>query len=190
MPLSRRSWLKAGALALTAPAWTALPPLSAEELADDEKLPRAFDLLRPLGNQVRPIDTEEFRGRLERARQLLRDARPPLDALLLTAGSSLYYFSGIRWRLSERLFALLVPARGEPVIICPAFEEHSARELLRWPIELRLWQEDESPYELAAAALADRGLRTGRLAVEETTRFHFAHGLREAAPASPRPSSS
>jgi len=186
MPLSRRSWLKAGAFALAAPAWTALPPLSAEELAADEKLPRAFDSLRPLGDQVRPIATEEFQARLERAQQLLRDAaesRGPLDALLLTAGSSLYYFSGIRWRLSERLFALLVPARGEPVIVCPAFEEHSARELLRWPIELRLWQEDESPYALARAALADRGLRTGRIAVEETTRFHFAHGLRQAAAA-------
>jgi Xaa-Pro dipeptidase len=183
MPFSRRSWLQAGALALTAPAWTALPPLSAEERAAGDPLPPAFDSLRPLGDRVRPIDTEEFRGRIASAQRLLRDARPALDALLLTAGSSLYYFTGIRWRLSERLFALLLPARGEPVLLCPGFEEHSARELLRWPIELRLWQEDESPYALARAALADRGLRTGRLGVEETVPFTFSHGLRRAAPA-------
>ena len=50
------------------------------------------------------------------------------------------------------------------------------------PIELRVWQEDESPYALIAKWLAERGIRTGRVAVEETTKYVFFDGLRQAAP--------
>src|SRR4029077_2062315 len=48
--------------------------------------------------------------------------------------------------------------------------------------EVRVWQEDESPTKIAAAALADRGIRTGRIGVEETPAFAFFDHLGAAAP--------
>jgi len=138
--------------------------------------------LRPLGDRVRPVVVQEFQGRIALAQRLMSDAKPPLEALFTAPGSSLYYYTGIRWQPSERLLALLVPRTRPPMIICPAFEEGRLRDLLRWPIEVRTWQEDEDPHALAAKSLQDRGIRTGRIGVEEQTRFHFYDGLRKAAP--------
>jgi len=104
------------------------------------------------------------------------------DALFIAPGTSLYYFTGIRWGVSERLLGLVVPRAGQPILIVPAFEEGRLREKLRVPVEVRVWQEDESPTKLAAAALADRGIRSGRLGVEEATAFTFFDHLRNAAP--------
>jgi Xaa-Pro dipeptidase len=112
----------------------------------------------------------------------LSQLNPKLDALLLGPGSSLYYFTGIRWGLSERLLALLMPRSGEPILISPAFEEGRMRELMRYPIEVRVWQEDESPTKLIATSLADRNLRSGRVGFEETFPFTFYDHFRAAAP--------
>jgi Xaa-Pro dipeptidase len=107
---------------------------------------------------------------------------PKFDALVLGPGTSLYYFSGIHWGLSERLAALVLPRTGAPILISPAFEEGRAREQLRFPIEVRVWQEDESPTKLIATSLADRNLRSGRIGIEETLPFTFYDHLRAAAP--------
>src|SRR4029077_1061354 len=77
---------------------------------------------------------------------------------------------------------LVLPRTGEPVLVVPAFEEGRLREKMRFPIEVRVWQEDQSPTRIAAAALADRGIRAGRLGIEETSGFTFFDHLRAAAP--------
>ncbi|HSC77406.1 MAG TPA: Xaa-Pro peptidase family protein [Candidatus Acidoferrales bacterium] len=176
MNLTRRQLLKAGALGLAAPvAGAALTTEQAQEL------PESFKELRPLGDRVRPITTEEFQQRVTQAQRLMRESKPRFAAVYLAPGSSLYYYAGIRWSGGERLFSLVIPATGEPLVVCPAFEEGRARELLRWPMEVRVWQEDESPYAVVARWLAERGVRTGRIGVEETMRFQFFDGLRKAA---------
>jgi Xaa-Pro dipeptidase len=76
----------------------------------------------------------------------------------------------------------LLPRTGDPIFVCPAFEEGRLREQLRFPAEVRVWQEDESPTKLAGQALADRGLRTGRVAIDETTFFTFYDHFLTAAP--------
>jgi Xaa-Pro dipeptidase len=79
------------------------------------------------------------------------------------------------------LLGILIPQKGQPLAVCPAFEEGRFREQLRFPAEVRVWQEDQSPTQLAVAALAERGLRTGRIGVEEATMFTFYDHLRQAA---------
>jgi Xaa-Pro dipeptidase len=106
-----------------------------------------------------------------------------LEALFLAPGTSLYYFTGIHWGLSERLLALVIPRSGNAILIVPGFEEGRMRERLRLPLEVRAWQEDQSPTQRAAVALADRGIRSGRIGVEETASFTFFDHLRQAAPA-------
>lgn len=141
-----------------------------------------FSGLKPLGARLKPITAEEFRARMEHAQQVMNELKPNLDALFFAPGTSLYYFTGIHWGLSERLAGMVLPRSGKPVAFCPGFEEGRFREQLRFPMEVRVWQEDESPTQLAANALADQGIRTGRLGVEETVYFTYYDHLREAAP--------
>jgi Xaa-Pro dipeptidase len=138
--------------------------------------------LKPLGDRAKPITPEEYQARVGRAQELLAGQDPKLDALFLAPGSSLYYFTGVRWWPSERLLGVLIPQKGQPIVVCPGFEEGRFREQLRFPADVRVWQEDESPTRLAASALADRGMRTGRIGVEEATMFTFYDHLRQAAP--------
>ena len=183
MPISRRALLKTGLqTGALASSVSVLPKLAAQESHEQPKLPAAFDKLKPVHDRVRPITAEEFQGRIQHAQRLMAEAKPEFAALYLTPGTGLYYYTGIRWGLSERLLALVIPRRGEPMLVCPAFEEGRLRELQLWPIEVRAWQEDEDPSKVAAKWFAERGIRTGRVGIEETTRFTFYDALRRAAP--------
>src|SRR5437762_8232385 len=176
---SRRAFL--GAAALGTASFLSDRSDHSQGAQDASPLPSQFSSLKPLGSRVVPISNEEFRARLTRAQQLMSDLSPKFDALFVAPGTSLYYFTGIRWWPSERLLALLLPRTGEPLFVCPAFEEGRLREQLRFPSEVRVWQEDESPTKLAAQALADHGLRAGRVAIDETTFFTFFDHFRSAA---------
>jgi Xaa-Pro dipeptidase len=175
--ISRRNFLlsTAAASAVT----FVVPP---ESIADTQT-PASFSSLQPLGDRVRPITPDEFHGRLLRAQELMGQLNPKFDALFIGPGTSLYYFTGIRWHLSERLLAVIVPRSGQPILVSPAFEEGRMRESLRYPMEVRVWQEDESPTKIIAGALADRGMRAGRVGVEETLPFTFYDHFRAAGPA-------
>ena len=176
---SRRDFLKSTAAASA----LALTPRANPVLEDaGVTLPPAFSGLKPLGARVHPITPEEFQERLLHAQKLMSELAPKYDALFFAPGTSLYYFTGIRWQTSERLLGLMLPRTGDPILVVPGFEEGRLREKLHFAAEVRIWQEDESPTKIAAAALGDRGIRTGRLGVEETAAFTFSDHLRAAAP--------
>ena len=112
------------------------------------------------------------------------DGRESIGAIVLEGGSSLFYFMGVRWGLSERPFVAVIPAKGEPAWVCPTFEEARARELIEiGGKDVRTWQEDDSPYRLVAQILKDRGVATGRVGFEERVRFFVFNGVRKEAPA-------
>ncbi|MCL5289040.1 MAG: Xaa-Pro peptidase family protein [Acidobacteria bacterium] len=183
MGISRRKLLRAGALApIAAGLGAAMAPEMAAQQPPQRPLPEAFEKLKPLGERVKKISNEELQARIAQAQKLMSEAKPRFDALYVTPGSTQYYFTGIRWGGGERLMALTIPRKGEPFLVCPAFEEGRLRELVRWPMEIRAWQEDASPYALVAKTLAERGVRTGRIGVNETNPFFFCDGLRKAAP--------
>jgi Xaa-Pro dipeptidase len=177
---SRRQFLM-GSAAASALALT--PGVRAADVDESGGLPQAFSGLKPLGARVRPITREEFNERLMHAQKLMSAPGSKYDALFFAPGTSLYYFTGIRWGMSERYLGLVLPRTGTPIVIVPAFEEGRLREKLHFSAEVRIWQEDQSPTKIAVAALADRGIRTGRIGVEETTPFTFFDHLRAAAPA-------
>jgi Xaa-Pro dipeptidase len=186
MKVSRRHLLKTASLASGSVAASSIfgRPASGEEAnaqSASQLLPPAFDKLKPLGDRVKPIRVDELQARVARAQQLMTDAESRFQALYVTPGTTLAYYTSIRWWPSERILALLVPRQGDPLLICPAFEESRLREQLRWPMGIRVWQEDESPYAIAAKWFAERGIRTGQIGVEETTRYVFFDGLRRAA---------
>jgi Xaa-Pro dipeptidase len=107
-------------------------------------VPEAIRALKPMTDGIVPITGAERQARIERARKLMADNR--LDAIMLEGGSSMYYFTGVRWGLSERPFVAVIPAKGELAWICPGFEEARARELVKAPsADVRTWQGDDSP---------------------------------------------
>ncbi len=142
-------------------------------------LPESIRALEPMTGSAIPIADDERRARIGRARRLMAEQR--IDALVLEPGSGMHYFTGVEWGLSERPFVAVLPARGELAFVCPGFEEARARELIRFTDDIRVWQEDESPYRVIAGILRDRGAG-GRVGIEEQLRFFLADGLRSAAP--------
>ena len=137
--------------------------------------------LRPMTDGIVPITIDDRKARLEKARSLM--AQNKLDAIFLEGGSSMFYFTGVRWGLSERPFVAVIPAKGELAWVCPGFEEARARELIKFGDDVRTWQEDESPYRLIAQILKDRGVSTGRVGVEERLRFFVFNGVKKEASA-------
>jgi Xaa-Pro dipeptidase len=147
-------------------------------------LPPSIAALKSMRSQVRPITTDERRGRLDRARQLMHENK--IDAMLLAGGTSLSYFTGMRWGNSERLFAALIPANGKSICVLPSFEDARAHEQLNsGPLEdaeVLTWHEDESPYKILARGMRSRGIAGGTIGVEERTPFVFSDSIGKAAP--------
>ncbi|MEG8220940.1 Xaa-Pro peptidase family protein [Sphingomonas sp. HH69] len=141
---------------------------------------RAVEALTSLTQGITPIGRAERADRLKRAQAMMQ--AQGIDALLIEPGASLIYYSGVRWWRSERLTAMVIPASGAPLIICPFFEKPSIDESLGIPAEVRVWQEHESPHALVAAFLTEKGLAKGRIGIEETVRYFAVDGLKAALP--------
>jgi Xaa-Pro dipeptidase len=145
----------------------------------------ALAQLKSRKSEAKPITPAERKARVVRAQELM--AQTKINSICLSGGTSLEYFSGVRWGVSERMFIMVIPAKGEPFFICPGFEEDRSREQIALGnggehAQVFTWQEDESPYALTAAGLKERGLITGKLGIEETVKFVFADGIAKAAP--------
>jgi Xaa-Pro dipeptidase len=151
-----------------------------EERSQQRALPDSIRRLRRMTDGVVPISLDERRTRIEKARRLMRESK--IDAIYIEPGSSMLYYTGMRWGTSERMFAVVIPVRGEIAWVCPKFEEERARELIKIGDDIRTWEEDESPYQRVAEILRDRGLRAGRIGIEERVRFFLFDGIRKAAP--------
>ena len=100
MSVSRRALLgaAAGAAAVTA---------AGARLEAAEAPPPATGL-SPIASGVAPISPEEHLARLAKLQGLMQRRR--IAAFLVEAGSTLEYFTGVRWWRSERTTAALVPA--------------------------------------------------------------------------------
>ena len=176
----RRSFLKWTAATVGFQGATERPG-SQGDLSPAGELPASISALRPMTGGIVPITSSERLARIEKARRLMTENR--IDAILLEGGSSMFYFTGVRWGLSERPFVAVIPARGDLAWVTPGFEEARARELIEFGgRDLRTWQEDESPYRLVAQILKDRGISTGRVGVEERLRFFIFNGVRAETP--------
>ena len=181
--ISRRRFLQTGSLAAGISLGS---PTLAQSAEEDKSLTPAIAALRSLREEAKPITVEERAARQDKARRLMHDNN--LSAILFAPGTSLKYFTGIRWEGGERLFAMVLPTRGEAFYVSPAFEEGRAREQIakapngsKPDFDLRIWQEDESPYARVAQGLTDRGIATGTVGVEETVKFVFSDSLKKAA---------
>jgi len=182
--LTRRHFLSASAAAAALPVFTTVNG-AAQTAAGITGLPPALAALKNRRSEAQPISAEEREKRFTRAQELMRARQ--IDAIALIGGTSLVYYTGIRWWNSERLFVCVLPQKGAPFYVCPAFEEERAREQMREApagksSRVYTWQEDDNPYALVAQGLKDLGLSAGKFGIEERVTFVFSDGIRKAVP--------
>ena len=179
--ISRRNFLETSTAAAAGLTLSACQPTEAAA----DPLPPSIARLESWADRARPITADERMARVVKAKRLMADQG--LSGLAMCGGTSMSYFTNIRWGGGERLFAVVIPVQGAAFVVCPAFEEDRAREqLARGPLgdaQVYTWEEHESPYERVAQGLRDRGISTGRLGAEETMQFRFSNGIALTAPA-------
>lgn len=134
--------------------------------------------LKSMTADAKPISVEERRARIAKVQALMGERK--IGALLIEPGSTLDYFTGVLWHRSERITLAVIPARGEVLVVTPAFEEPSVRETFQVGGDVRPWNEHEDPIDRIVQGLRDRGVASGVLAVEPTVRFFIVDGIRRA----------
>ncbi|WP_206244736.1 M24 family metallopeptidase [Novosphingobium terrae] len=134
--------------------------------------------MRPWADRAPLLSTEDFARRIARARQLM--AQTGAEALLVDAGPSLRYFTGLSWGASERLVAMLLLPEGDPVLVAPRFELGSLEAELQVPAQIHGWEEHENPHLILASLLG--AARVRRLAIDPALPFVMIERLRRAAP--------
>jgi len=130
-----------------------------------------------MAGNAQPITAQERQTRLAKVQGLMQQQK--IAALLVEAGATLEYFTGIHWWTSERVTAAIIPAKGQVIVVTPFFESPSIHEMLQVPGEIRPWQEDENPFELIAKSVG--GMGEGALAVAPTVRFFVIDAVTKAA---------
>lgn len=176
MNFTKRAFLKASGAAL------ATLPLSTSTLAAAANTQTASttDSLSNITHGMKPISAAERYTRIAKAQRLMKQHN--IAALILEPGAAMDYFSGIQWRRSERLTAVVIPKEGEVAVVCPFFEEPSIRESLQVGEDVRVWQEHESPFAVISQILKERGLNKGKIALESSVRYFVLRGLMELLP--------
>jgi Xaa-Pro dipeptidase len=172
MSFSRREFLKIGGLSIASYGFVA-------NLFSSQDTSVKLELKNMLSD-VKPLTTEDYQKRIEKAKHLLAEHK--MDALFLTGSTNLIYFTNVRWWRSERTFGAVIGRKGDPIWICPAFELERAKELAPKGHEIRVWEEDESPFKLIAGIMKDIGTAKGGLALGPTVRAFVYYGLQKDAP--------
>lgn len=141
---------------------------------------QALAKLQVMTTGARPIGLDEYRSRIAQLQQLMQ--AHGMAAVFIDAGSSLVYFTGLKWSPSERLVGALVPARGDVHFIAPAFEKGTVRDLQVLPGSISVWHEHESPYSLLREMLAEVEVREGaRVGLSHSLPFGMFERLRQVA---------
>lgn len=184
MCTDRRDFLRASAAvagtALLRPSFAFADTQELGGIPQRQVVPDLIQRLKPMTAGIVPITDDERRARLAKAQRLMGEQK--IDAIYLEPGSSMFYFTGMRWSTSERMFGLVIPQHGELAWVCPKFEEERARELIKFGNDVRTWEEDESPYRRVVQIIHDRGIRSGKIGIEERVRFFLYDGIRQEAP--------
>ena len=146
-------------------------------------MPASIRALRPMTDGIVPITNAERMGRLEKARRLM--AENSIGAIVLEGGSSLFYFTGVRWGLSERPFVAVIPAKGELAWVVPDIRGSAGAraDRVRWQgrSDVAGGRQSISPRRADLSRIA--ASRPAASGVEERLRFFVFNGVRKEAPA-------
>jgi Xaa-Pro aminopeptidase len=108
-----------------------------------------------------------------------------VDLVVVTPGSDLRYLCGYNAHAMERLTALAVPRRGEPLLVVPRLEAPmvAASPAGGLDLDLLAWDETDDPFALLAGEVGARlGTAPVRVAVGARTWAEHALGIQRALP--------
>ncbi len=176
--MKRRNFLKKSALGAGAAASLGLISCISNETTTKET--SVFDSLQSMTSDIVPITIEERKSRIKKAQKLMKENG--LKAILLDAGTSLKYFTGVSWWGSERPMVAVIPVSGDVSYICPKFEESRLQKKIIIGKDTFPWEEDESPYKQIGKAIAAAGFSKGKVGIEERFRYFILNGLQKDAP--------
>jgi len=148
---------------------------------DPPAIPESIRKLKPMTEGIHPISGNERQARVEKARRLMREHK--IGAMVLEGGASLFYYTGTRWPQSERTFAWVLPASGEPAWIVPEADQDRAHAAIHLGTDIRSWTESEGSFQKLSQVLKERGAASGSVGIEERVRFAVFDGLRKELPA-------
>ena len=177
MSLKRRAFINVSAMAAGAGIITGFSSFTAGKKGNDKNV-TPYEL-QSMSMDAAPITLQERIERIAKAQRLLIEQK--MEALVIDAGTTLKYFTGISWWPSERTMVAIIPAKGEVKYVCPGFEEERLRELIKIGKEVYAWQEDESPYKQIVKVFKDAGIESGTVGIEERLRFFILDGIKKEA---------
>jgi len=96
----------------------------------------------------------DYRSRLTRSQEGMRAAG--LDALLVAPSADLTYLTGLHAKPGDRLTALLLPAKGEAILLMPTLEA-AGLDAVTLPGALLRWSDGSDPLDLIVARLDGAG---------------------------------
>ncbi len=85
-----------------------------------------------------PLQRDAFERRVEIARELMSSLE--FDAMYISAGSNLYYFTGTKWYPSERMVGAVISSTGPIEYIVPAFETETFSRYMLVEGNVNCWQ--------------------------------------------------
>jgi len=173
MSIKRRDFIR------TSVASIAATTLVSNSVAAESKSKNPIDDLQSMVDDVVPISVEERKARIEKAQRLMTENK--IGAIFFEGGTAMKYFTGVEWGNSERMMAVVIPAKGDIKYVVPHFEEARLRELIKIGNDVRTWEEHESPHKLVAGIFSDAGIKSEKIGMEERVRFFLFDGIRKEA---------
>src|SRR5437867_2208645 len=111
-----------------------------------------------------------FTHRIELLQEELK--RRKLDLLVAEPSTNFQYFTGYNPGRSERLILLMLPAAGNPVVVCPSFEVERIKRNSAVS-DIRGWEEQDNPWDVVKTVGKEMKppRRHGAGAIEPTTSY-------------------
>lgn len=131
--------------------------------------------LKPLTQNIKRIDRDDFANRHDKARDLM--VKAGIDMLFLSGSTNLYYFCGMNPGAYDRLFAMFLPQKGDPFFVSPDFEKEGMLESIRYGNDnIICWMEYDDPFKISASLLKRLHLKSGTIGIDSNMPYwYFSH---------------
>jgi len=120
-----------------------------------------------------------FKERAERLVSLVQ--RKGVESILLFPGVELYYFTGFKIGLSERLSAALILFEDEPVFFVPELEA-DLRGQKPWIRQVVTWKDHENAFKLLAEMMSSKGLENAKIGICDSAPWGWIKNLEAGLP--------
>jgi Xaa-Pro aminopeptidase len=96
------------------------------------------------------LSIDEFKNRTKKVQKMLE--KDKLDYFIVGLEVNFRYLFKSNASPSERLTLGIIPSKGEPTLVCPSFEKSRMEKTTTFS-QIKTWEEDQKPYDLASQIL-------------------------------------